>query len=150
MPQYIRAFVPGGTFFFTVTLLERRLKLLTEHLDDFRAVFKAALRRRPLTVEAMVILPDHLHCIWTLPSGDADFSTRWHDIRCKRRDALCFPALRPCGPLNRWHRLSSLCQSSRLILHSLERLCHQPIPTFYVLGVNQRLMNDCLETSMTI
>jgi len=51
MPQYIRAFVPGGTFFFTVTLLERRRKLLTEPIDDLRAVFKAARQRRPFTVE---------------------------------------------------------------------------------------------------
>ena len=83
MPQYIRAFVPGGTFFFTVTLLERRRKLLTEHIDDLRASFIAARQRRPFTVEAIVILPDHLHCIWTLPPGDADFSTRWHDIKAR-------------------------------------------------------------------
>ena len=83
MPQYIRAFVPGGTFFFTVTLLERRRKLLTENIDHLRKVFEAAHRRRPFTIEAIVILPDHLHCIWTLPSGDADFSTRWHDIKAR-------------------------------------------------------------------
>ncbi len=58
MPQYIRAFVPGGTFFFTVTRLEHRRKLLTEPIDNLRAVFKAARQRRPFTVEAMVILPD--------------------------------------------------------------------------------------------
>ena len=83
MPQYIRAFVPGGTFFFTVTLLERRRNLLTENIDHLREVFKAARRRRPFTIEAIVILPDHLHCIWTLPCGDADFSTRWHDIKAR-------------------------------------------------------------------
>jgi putative transposase len=83
MPQYIRAFVPGGTFFFTVTLLERRRQLLTENIDTLREVFQAARRRRPFTIDAIVILPDHLHCIWTLPSGDADFSTRWHDIKAR-------------------------------------------------------------------
>lgn len=83
MPQYIRAFVPGGTFFFTVTLLERRRNLLTENIDHLREVFKAARLRRPFTVEGIVILPDHLHCIWTLPPGDADFSTRWHDIKAR-------------------------------------------------------------------
>jgi putative transposase len=83
MPQYIRAFVPGGTFFFTVNLLERRRKLLTEHIDTLREVFKAARRRRPFTIEVIVILPDHLHCIWTLPSEDADFSPRWHDIKAR-------------------------------------------------------------------
>jgi putative transposase len=80
MPQYIRGFVPGGTFFFTVTRLERRRK---QPSDDLRAVFKAARQPRPFTIEAMVILPDHLHCIWTLPSGVADFSTRWHDIKAR-------------------------------------------------------------------
>jgi len=83
MPQYIRAFVPGGTFFFTITLLERRRKLLTEHIDGLRASFMAARQRRTFTVEAIVLLPDHLHCIWTLPSGDADFSTRWHDLKAR-------------------------------------------------------------------
>jgi putative transposase len=83
MPQYRRAVVPGGTFFFTVTLLERHRKLLTEHIDHLRAAFLAARQRRPFTVEAIVILPDHLHCIWTLPPEDADFSTRWHDIKAR-------------------------------------------------------------------
>ncbi|MFZ0051306.1 MAG: hypothetical protein WAK96_05985 [Desulfobaccales bacterium] len=66
MPQYLRAFVPGGTFFFTVTLLERRRKLLTENIDHLREGFKASRGRRPFTLEAIVILPDHLHGIWTL------------------------------------------------------------------------------------
>jgi putative transposase len=83
MPQYIRAFVPGGTFFFTVALLERHRKLLTEHIDALRSVFMAARKRRPFALEAIVILPDHLHCLWTLPSGDADFSARWHDIKAR-------------------------------------------------------------------
>jgi putative transposase len=83
MTRYIRAFVPGGTFFFTVSPLERRWQLLTENLDTLREVFKAARRRRPCTIEAIVILPDHLHCIWTLPAGEADFSTRWHDIKAR-------------------------------------------------------------------
>ena len=66
-----------------MTLLERRRKLLTEHIDILRAVFKAARQRRPFTVEAIVILPDHLHCIWTLPEGDADFSGQWQDIKAR-------------------------------------------------------------------
>ena len=67
MPQYLRAFIPEGTFFFTVTRLEHRRKLLTEPIDDLRAVLKAARQRRPFTVEAIIIFPDHLHCIWKLP-----------------------------------------------------------------------------------
>jgi len=83
MPRYIRAYVPGGTFFFTVALLERRRSLLTEHIEELRVAFVNARRRRPFTIDAIVVLPDHLHCIWTLPPGDSDFSTRWHDIKAR-------------------------------------------------------------------
>jgi putative transposase len=58
MPQYLRALVPGGTFFFTVKLLERRQKLLTEHFDNLRVSLMAARQRRLFTIEAIVILPD--------------------------------------------------------------------------------------------
>ncbi len=83
MPRCIRAFVPGGTFFFTVGLLERRRRLLREYIDDLRAVFAAARARRPFTIDAIVMLPDHLHCLWTLPPGDCDFSGRWHEIKSR-------------------------------------------------------------------
>jgi putative transposase len=83
MPSYRRAIAPGGTFFFTVCLLDRRRGLLTEHIADLRQVLADARRRRPFRIDAIVILPDHLHCIWTLPEGDADFSARWHDIKSR-------------------------------------------------------------------
>jgi len=76
MPHYIRAFIPGGTFFFTVALLERRRRLLTDHIDSLRSAFVEVRRRRPFTLDAVVVLPDHLHCIWTLLEGDSDFSTQ--------------------------------------------------------------------------
>lgn len=81
MPRYIRAHVPGGQFFFTVTLLERQRRLLVEHIDALRQAFIAVRRKYPFTLDAIVVLPDHLHCIWTLPQGDADFSTRWRLIK---------------------------------------------------------------------
>jgi putative transposase len=83
MPRYVRAFVPGGTYFFTVALLERHRRLLVDQIDDLRTVFADARRRRPFAMDAIVVLPDHLHCVWTLPAGDADFSTRWHDIKSR-------------------------------------------------------------------
>ena len=58
MPQSLRALIPGGTFFFTVTLLERRRKLLTEPFDNLRVSLLAARQRRPFTMEANGILPD--------------------------------------------------------------------------------------------
>ena len=82
MPEYRRAFAPGGTFFFTLVTARRRPILLT---PAARAALRTALhdtaRPRPFTIDAIVLLPDHLHCIWTLPPGDADFSTRWRIIK---------------------------------------------------------------------
>ena len=83
MPNYVRALVPRGTFFFTVTLLDRRRPLLTDHIDRLRSAFLNAQRRRPFTIDAIVVLPDHLHCIWTLPPDDADYPARWHDIKAR-------------------------------------------------------------------
>jgi putative transposase len=70
MPNYRRIHVPGGTYFFTVNLLERRRGLLIEHVDDLRAAFRDAQRARPFELIAIVVLPDHLHCLWRLPEGD--------------------------------------------------------------------------------
>ena len=81
MTAYRRNFVPGGCFFFTVNLAERKLSLLTEHVDLLRAAFRETHRRHPFAIEAIVILPDHLHTVWTLPEGDADFATRWQLIK---------------------------------------------------------------------
>jgi putative transposase len=81
MPNYIRAYVPGGSYFFTVALLERHRRLLTEHLDVLREAFRSVRNQRPFRIDAIVILPDHLHCLWTLPPKDTDFSTRWRLIK---------------------------------------------------------------------
>jgi putative transposase len=81
MPHYIRAYVPGGSYFFTVALLERRRRLLTEHIDALRAAFASVRRERPFHIDAIVVLPDHLHCLWTLPPDDVDYSTRWRLLK---------------------------------------------------------------------
>jgi len=81
MVRYRRNFVPDGTFFFTVTLADRRSSALVDHVDALRAAFRAGRRERPFTVDAIVILPEHLHAIFTLPAGDADFSGRWRRIK---------------------------------------------------------------------
>jgi putative transposase len=74
-------FRPGGSYFFTVNLADRRRALLTDHIDLLRAAFRQMRARHPFAIEAAVILPDHLHAIWTLPDGDADFATRWRLIK---------------------------------------------------------------------
>src|SRR6266576_2187347 len=82
MTRYRRASVPGATWFFTVNLAERRgNRLLVDEIDALRAAFRAVQTAHSFRIEAAVILPDHLHCIWTLPAGDSDFSTRWGLIK---------------------------------------------------------------------
>lgn len=81
MVLYRRNFVPGGTYFFTVTLADRTSSALVDQISTLRTAFRIARQERPFTIEAIVILPDHLHAIWTLPSGDSDFSGRWRRIK---------------------------------------------------------------------
>jgi putative transposase len=88
MVGYRRNFVPGGTYFFTVTLADRRSTALVDQIESLRGAFSAARQERPFTIEAIVILPEHLHAIFTLPSGDADFSGRWRRIKGHFSSAL--------------------------------------------------------------
>ncbi|MGR9000110.1 MAG: REP-associated tyrosine transposase [Gammaproteobacteria bacterium] len=82
MTEYRRAYAPGATWFFTVNLAERQKnRLLVDHIDSLRAAFDYVKQRHPFLMDAAVVLPDHMHCIWTLPSGDADFSTRWNLLK---------------------------------------------------------------------
>jgi putative transposase len=76
MVRYRRNFVAGGTFFFTVTLVDRRSSTLVEHVDALRAAVRATRAAHPFTIDAIVVLPEHLHIVMTLPEGDADFSNR--------------------------------------------------------------------------
>ena len=82
MSWYRRRFTPGGTFFFTVVTQARR-PLFRDALNRqlLRAALDTVLARRPVDVVAWVILPDHLHSIWTLPPGDADYPTRWRRVK---------------------------------------------------------------------
>lgn len=81
MPDYRRNRVPGGTYFFTVNLHDRRSDLLVARIDGLRDAVRQAHARHPFHIDAWVVLPDHMHCIWTLPDGDADFSGRWKAIK---------------------------------------------------------------------
>jgi putative transposase len=88
MSNYRRAFVPGGCWFFTVNLLNRRQSLLVDHIATLRDAIAATGRSHAFTIEAFVVLPDHLHAIWKLPPGDCDFSTRWRLIKNRFARAL--------------------------------------------------------------
>ena len=81
MPDYRRYRIPGGCYFFTVNLLDRNQSLLVNHIGLLRVSIKVVKQKHPFHIDAWVILPDHLHCVWTLPPGDSDFSTRWKAIK---------------------------------------------------------------------
>jgi putative transposase len=82
MPNYRRAFIPGGTWFFTVNLLQRyQNDLLIREIDLLRESVRQVRERHPFQIDACVVLPEHLHCVWTLPPDDSDFSKRWRLIK---------------------------------------------------------------------
>lgn len=81
MTDYRRCRVEGGTYFFTVNLAERDRCLLTENIGALRQAFRVVKEAHPFQIDAVVILPDHLHAVFTLPHGDAEFSMRWRQIK---------------------------------------------------------------------
>ena len=95
--KYRRAFVPGGSYFFTV-VTEQRQKIFSDsnNIETLRQAFKNVMKKYPFTIDAAVILPEHLHFVWTLPPNDVDFSTRWRLIKtwftkhCKYKSVIKF------------------------------------------------------------
>ncbi len=81
MSVYRRNYVAGGTYFFTVNLLDRKKTLLVDYVDALRESVAKVKRKRPFHIDAWVVLPDHLHAVWTLPESDADYSGRWREIK---------------------------------------------------------------------
>lgn len=75
--KYRRTQIAGGTYFFTVNLADRSRTLLVDHVTALRASVRTVMQRHPFEILAWVVLPDHLHAIWTLPEGGNDFATRW-------------------------------------------------------------------------
>ncbi len=80
--QYRRARIKGGTYFFTVVTHNRRRFLCQpENIELLRAALREVMAYHPFKIEAFVVLPDHLHCLWTLPEDDYDYSTRWRLVK---------------------------------------------------------------------
>ena len=105
MPAYIRPRIPGATIFFTVALRERGGDTLVREVDRLRAAVGVTRAERPFHIDAWVVLPDHLHAVWTLPEGDADFPTRWRLIKTRFSRGL------PAGP----RRASDMARGERAI-----------------------------------
>ena len=74
--QYRRLYHQGASYFFTINLADRSSDLLVKHVDVLRHAFKTVKQRHPFRIDAIVILPDHLHMLCTMPSEDADYSER--------------------------------------------------------------------------
>ena len=91
MPDYRRNRVAGGSYFFTVNLRDRRSDLLVVEIDALRHAVRETRRVRPFQIDAWVVLPDHLHCLWTLPADDADFPTRWRMIKARFSHRVAHP-----------------------------------------------------------
>jgi putative transposase len=88
MTDYRRNFVPGGSYFFAVATAKRSGHLLTTNIDLLRRAVSDVKRELPFELVAMVVLPEHLHCVWTLPAGDADYPLRWKKIKALFSRAL--------------------------------------------------------------
>ena len=90
MPEYRRLRVPGGTYFFTLALADRSTDLLVREIAALRAAVVRTRLRHPFQIDAWVVLPEHMHAVWTLPGGDADDALRWTLI--KRWFSAAIPA----------------------------------------------------------
>jgi putative transposase len=97
MSVYLRPRVPGASVFFTVVLAGRGSRLLVDEIGRLREAVSAVRAARPFVVDAWVVLPDHMHAVWTLPEGDADYAVRWRLIKSRFSRELAK------GPLRRSH-----------------------------------------------
>jgi putative transposase len=104
MPDYRRNRVPGGTYFFTINLRDRSSHLLIDRIDVLRAAVRHARALAPFHIDAWVVLPNHMHCIWTLPEGDADLPRRWFAIKVEFSKSLPAEGLRNPTLANPGHR----------------------------------------------
>jgi putative transposase len=108
MVRYRRNFVAGGTYFFTATLADRTSTALTDHVGALRAAIRKTRRAHPFSIDAIVVLPDHLHTILTLPADDAHFQHRWSLIKRRFTGAVLQAggqvARRPNGECALWQR----------------------------------------------
>jgi putative transposase len=97
MPDYRRNRVPGGTYFFTVTLRDRSSDLLATQINSLRTAVRQVAAKSPFHIDAWVVLPEHMHCIWTLPENDTDYSGRWRAIKIAFSKSI--PAIERTSPV---------------------------------------------------
>ncbi len=98
MSNYRRVRVAGVSYFFTVTLAERGRSTLTDNIEVLRAAYRATVADHPVRCDAMVVLPDHIHAVWTMPEGDAAYSIRWGAIKARFTRGLRKVGFHPTEP----------------------------------------------------
>ncbi|RZI42979.1 transposase [Herbaspirillum sp. HC18] len=81
MVNYRRNLLAGATYFFTATLKDRQSTCLTTYVDALRQAFIGAQKAKPFRIDAITVLPEHLHTVWTLPEDDSDYPGRWRTIK---------------------------------------------------------------------
>ncbi|MGC1548830.1 MAG: transposase [Rhodanobacter sp.] len=107
--RYRRVVAAGGTYFFTVNLADRSSHLLIERVDKLRDAVRTVRQRHPFDIVAWVVMPEHIHAIWTLPEGDANYSARWSRIKAtfsraiERHEVISLSRLRK-GERGIWQR----------------------------------------------
>jgi len=105
MPNYRRAWAPGGTYFFTVNLWRRKNStLLLHHIDVLRDAIRWTRNRYPFLINGWVVLPDHMHCIITLPEQDTDYALRWRLIKTQFSKNIDDDEWRPASRQKRGER----------------------------------------------
>jgi putative transposase len=101
MTEYRRPHTPGATWFFTVTLAQRKgNRLLVDRIEDLREAIRTVKRNRGFHIDAMVVLPEHLHAIWTMPPGEHDIGVCWGLIKAN------FSRTVPVGEFRRASRIA--------------------------------------------
>lgn len=105
-----RPWQPGNAYFFSAHLRDQRSRLLVDHAQGLRLAFRVAQQARPFRLDAIVVLPDHLHGVWTLPAADDDGHRRWNQIQAIFDRQL--PGMPPRAVLRRDRRARPLWHSS--------------------------------------
>jgi putative transposase len=137
--RYRRARVAGASYFFTVNVAARRSGLLVEYVDTLRAVVREVRSAHPFEIISMVVMPDHLHAVWELPAGDADFATRWTLIKAgfsRRlpRDERISASRRSKGERGVWQRRywEHLIRGERDLASHVDYIHFNPVKHGYV------------------
>jgi putative transposase len=100
MARYLRPRRPGATVFFTVALADRGARTLVDRVEALRHAVRATKAERSFRIEAWVVLPDHMHCVWTLPEGDCDYSVRMAAIKARFTMTVRRSGFSPTPPQN--------------------------------------------------